>query len=316
MPTLTQLQYIVAVDDHRHFGLAAKAQNVSQPSLSQQIQKAEEELDLIIFDRTAKPIRVTEIGLKVIQQARLILAEHQHLKDMALEKKGTLSGHLNIGVIPTLSPYLVPLFLDHFAQKHPQVSLEISELQTSMIIKQLHEEKLDAGLLATPLNENGLHEEPLFYEPFFVYHSLRHPLIKKGPVKLQDLKNLKAWVLSDGHCFGHQMKSYCSLSSENRVLDNIQFQSGSFETLQGLVDGSESYTLFPELFIYKLPDHVKKKQVKPFVAPSPSREVSLVYKRKVWKQDLFTALTAEILDKLPLGLQKPQKKKVLEVGPI
>lgn len=314
MPTLTQLEYIVAVDEHRHFGLASKAQNVSQPSLSQQIQKAEEELGAIIFDRTAKPIRVTEAGIKIIRQARLILSEHRRLLEISLEEDGTLSGQLKLAIIPTLSPYLLPLFLKDFATSYPKVHLEISELQTSHAVKQLHEEKIDAALLATPLHEKGLTEAPLFYEPFFVYHSPKHPSFKKSYVNLKDLKAERAWVLADGHCFGTQMRSYCSLNLDNPVIDNVQFQGGSFETLQNLVDGSESYTLFPRLFVNRLSKSRRQHQVKPFRAPIPSREISLVFKRRVWKQDLIEALREKIRSSLPEDIPKTSQK--VEVLPL
>lgn len=314
MPSLTQLKYIVAVDEHRHFGMASKAENVSQPSLSQQIQKAEEELGTVIFDRAAKPIRVTEAGERIIRQARLILTEHQHLLDLGQQKSGEISGHLKIGIIPTLSPYLLPLFLPSLAKKYPLIQLEISELQTQAIVKLLHEERLDVGLLATPLHEKGLHEIPLFYEPFMVYHSAKHPNFKKQSVSLKDLKEERAWVLADGHCFGDQMMNYCSVNRNSPVLPNVQFQGGSFETLQHLVDGSESYTLFPQLFVDRLSRSVREHQVKTFKAPSPSREVSLVYKRKVWKHDLLEVLEKSISDGLPKDLpRKPTKVDVLEL---
>lgn len=317
MPTLTQLKYIVAVDDHRHFGLASKSQNVSQPSLSQQIQKAEEELGAVIFDRTVKPIRVTESGLKVIKQARLILTEHQRLLEITHEEEGVLSGQLRLAVIPTLSPYMIPLFLRNFAETYPKVQLEVSELQTENTVKQLHEEKIDAAILATPLHEEGLTEHPLFYEPFLVYHSPNHPSFKKSLVTLKDLRSEKAWVLSDGHCFGAQMKSYCSLNIENPVLENVHFQGGSFETLQNLVDGSESYTLFPKLFVDRMSKARRKNQVKAFKAPAPSREISLVFKRKVWKQDLIKALIVKIDEGLPEEIPRTaQKFEVLEIEPV
>jgi LysR family hydrogen peroxide-inducible transcriptional activator len=314
MPSLTQLKYIVAVDEHRHFGLASKAENVSQPSLSQQIQKAEDELGVVIFDRSTKPIRVTERGEKIIRQARLILSEHQHLLEIGLQKDSGLSGQLKLAVIPTLSAYLVPLFLSSFAESYPFIRLEISELQTETIIKGLHEERLDAALLATPLHEKGLTEEPLFYEPFLIYHSPGHPAFKKQNLSLKDIKDEKAWVLADGHCFGDQMLTYCSLNRNNPVFPNVQFQSGSFETLQGLVDGSKSYTLFPQLFVDRLPKSLQARQIKSFKAPAPSREISLVFKRKVWKQDLLEALQTNILEHLPKTLpKKPKKMEVLEL---
>lgn len=317
MPTLTQLEYIVAVDDHRHFGMAAKQKNVSQPSLSQQIQKAEDELEVIIFDRTAKPIHVTDAGEKVIQQARLILREHTKLLELTHEKDGQLKGHLKLGVIPTLSPYLIPLFLKDFAVRHPKVTLDVSEMQTAEIIRQLIDEKIDIGLLATPLHESRIHEDPLFYEPFFAYHSKNHPKFKKDLTNIKELKEEKAWVLSDGHCFGEQMLNYCSINRESPVFSGITFKSGSFETLQGLVDASESYTLFPKLFIDRLPSNVRRNQVKEFKAPAPSREVSLVFKRKVWKKDLLDALKKCIQDNLPEDLpKKPKKMKVLEIESI
>ncbi len=317
MPTLTQLEYIIAVDDHKHFGHASKAKNVSQPSLSQQIQKAEDELGVVIFDRTSKPIRTTDRGRQIIEQARLILNEHQRLLELSAQKEGEFSGVLRLGVIPTISPYLIPLFLRDFAESYPKIELEIFELQTENIIKQLFEEKIDVGLLATPLGEKSLTEWPLYYEPFLVYHSPKHPAFKKAQVSQSDLKNQAAWVLSEGHCFGEQMKNYCALNKKSGVLSNVQFQSGSFETLQNLVDDSESYTLFPKLFADRLAKSGKSRQLKTFKNPAPSREVSLVFKRKVWKQDLLEVLRKCILAHLPSDLPLNSKKsEILEITSI
>lgn len=314
MPTLTQLEYIVAVSQFRHFGQAAKDRNVSQPSLSIQIQKVEEILGVALFDREAKPIRVTPKGEEFVRQAQNILREHQKLIDLARMENTEPSGPLRLAVIPTLSPYLIPLFLTNFSKHYPKIQTSILELQTEVIIQDLLNEKLDAAILATPLHENTIKEDPLFYEPFYLYHSPDHPLSHRKNIKISDLHKTPSWILSDGHCFRNQMLSFCSRSNEERVLANVQFQSGNFETIRNLVDRSESYTLFPRLFVDQLPKAVQKNQVKSFSNPCPTREVSLIYKRQVWKGDILKALKTSIIENLPPNLAlNPKGLEVLGI---
>jgi LysR family transcriptional regulator, hydrogen peroxide-inducible genes activator len=310
MPTLTQLEYIVSVDKFRHFGKASEACHVSQPSLSTQLQKAEEELGIVIFDRGKKPILPTDRGLLVIQQAKVILREHERLKYLGQVGQGQLKGEFRLGVIPTLSAYLIPLFLDSWAEKYPKVRLKIDEIKTADIVRDLEEERLDAGLLVSPLHISAIHERILFYEPFFAYVSKSHPLYKRERIRESDLDGSDVWLLGEGHCFRSQMLRLCSLRSKHGVYRNVEFESGSLETLKYLVEHNRGYTLLPYLSVYLTDGVESKKMLKPFVPPVPTREISLVHWRDSLKADIVNALEEEIRGCIPASLKSIQKENL------
>ncbi len=299
MPTLSQLEYIVAVDKFRHFGRASKACHVSQPSLSMQLMKAEEELGVVIFDRSKQPILTTDRGEAIIQQAKVVLREAERLQHISRQENGELRGDFRLGVIPTLAPYVIPLFLDSWANHFTKVKLKIDELKTADIVKDLEEDRLDAGLLVTPLEESTIHERLLFHEPFYLYVSKDHPLYKRSEIKDKDLNGSDLWLLEEGHCFRNQILKLCSLRSKHRVYRNIEFESGNLETLKQLVNHNQGYTLLPHFCISLIRDSEEKKMVKPFVSPMPSRAVSLVHRRTSLKVDIISALEAEIKAALP-----------------
>src|SRR6185437_11118351 len=205
MITLSQLEYVVAVALHRNFGQAADACHISQPSLSAQILKAEREAGYAFFDRLKRPVSVTEKGREFVAQAKLVLHEHERLRDLAHAGSDALQGTLRIGVIPTLAPYLVPLFIRRFAQKCPSVRLSIDELPTALLVRGLRDGQLDAAIAATPLQESGIEERPLFYEPFSLYARSGDALLRQARIALGDLKRDDIWLLSDGHCLRHQV---------------------------------------------------------------------------------------------------------------
>lgn len=207
--TLTQLEYIVEVAKKQSFGLAAQSCFVTQPTISMQINKLEEELGVILFDRSKKPVQLTPIGRKIIQQARLALQEVSRIEELVHIEKGEVEGELKLGVIPTLAPYLLPLFLETFVKKYPKVDLIIEELQTQSIIDKLKEDSLDAGILVTPLNIKGIAEKHLFYEPFIVYIPAQHPLHKLEKFSEKDLSLSDIWLLNEGHCFREQAMDLC-----------------------------------------------------------------------------------------------------------
>ena len=298
MISITQLQYILAVHKLKHFGRAASECHVSQPSLSAQIQKAEHQLGFIIFDRSKKPIIVTELGKKFINQARVVLQEHQRLSEIknSLDKP---SGEFHLGVIPTLSPYLVPLFIESFSKKFPDIQLKISELQTQNIIHKLYDDELDGGLLVTPLKDDKIIERALFLEPFYAFASKGHPLLKKKILKESDLESDDIWLLDEGHCFRDQVIRFCSLGKTHQVLKNVGFSSGSFETLINLIRKSEGYTLLPHLATTNLFPTELKNNLRKFSRPIPTREVSLVHSRSFLKEEIIEVLIQEILDHLP-----------------
>ena len=303
MPTLTQLEYIVAVDRIRHFAKAAEACCISQPSLSIQIQKAEKEIGFALFDRRKKPILPTTKGRAFIDQARVVLNEHRRLIQLSQTRRNEVSGAFRLGVIPTLAATSVPAFLSVFSENYPMVDLSIDEMKTDRIIHALRNDSLDAGLLSTPLHEQGIVEQVLFQEPFFLYVNPKHPLAKRAVVDLEDLEGGRMWLLEDGHCFKNQVVRFCSSARLTRAYANVHFEGGSLETLRQLVKLGPSFTLVPELFVHNLPSAERTFMVRPFRAPAPSREVSLAFRRNHWKKDIIAALRQTILEALPRTLR-------------
>lgn len=302
MPTLTQLEYLVAVDDAKSFSRAAKACHVSQPSLSTQIHKLEDELDIVVFDRSKKPIMTTSKGAEVIAQAKEVLRQYRKVFDIKNDS-GQLTGTLKLAVIPSLASYVVPLFVRRFAERYPAVTLTITEVKTDTIVDQLYDDVIDVGLLVTPLYDDKLIERLLFYERFMVFAAAGHPLTKKRRVVDEDLEQAAVWLLEEGHCFRDQVLRLCSRAKRRNVLDNVQFASGSLETLINLIRQGDGYTLIPELAAMNLPEREKSANLRSFARPVPTREVSLVHSRSFLKQDLIEALEAEIIASLPKGIK-------------
>jgi LysR family hydrogen peroxide-inducible transcriptional activator len=312
MSTLTQLEYLLAVDHERHFGKAAKACHVSQPSLSAQIQKFEDELGLIIFDRSKKPILVTETGRAVIEQARLILREYKKLQAIADSKSLEPKGSFELAVIPTLAAYVIPKFIGDFCEKYPDVDLVVHEHKTDDIIRLLHNDELDAGLLVTPLKDDGLIERHLYYEAFYCYLNPDHPLQEKEAVLECDLDCGDLWLLSEGHCFRNQMLKICAAGGNQCVYPNIRFESGNLETLIKLVNANSGFTLLPQMAVDELSPRQMEAHIKAFAPPIPTREVSLVYTRSFLKETIITALEACIIKNLP-GHIKSLKRQHVQV---
>jgi LysR family hydrogen peroxide-inducible transcriptional activator len=316
LPTLTQLEYIVAVDRLKHFGAAARACHVSQPSLSMQIQKVEDEVGIVIFDRLKKPIVATEKGQRFIAQARVVLKESSKLVAVTKSEQNEVSGDFRLGIIPTLAPYLLPALIEPFSIAFPKVRLKIDELKTDTIVSELQHDLLDAAILATPLHESGLHEKPLFYEPFYLYVSKESVLSKHKRVDQTELDGSEMWLLQDGHCLRNQVVRICSLRGEKSVFKNVQFEGGNLETLRYLIKKSRGYTLVPQLFVNTLSADERREFVKEFELPVPTREVSLVYRRDQWKLEVLHALENTIHDTLPLNLKTSVNKRASKVVPL
>ncbi len=309
--TLTQLEYILAVAKYRHFGKAAKACFITQPTLSMQVQKLEEELGIILFDRSRSPILTTAEGERVIEQARSVIREEKRLYDIVEHSRDEVSGDFRLAVIPTLSTYILPLFLQGFVKKYPMVNLVIEERTTEEIIDLLAEDEVDAGLLATPLNERSLMEKVLFYEPFYLFVAPEHPLSKKKKVREADLDIQEIWLLNEGNCLRDQVLNICAENqsrSEGRET-NIRFDSGNLETLKNMALTSSGYTILPHLAVDQLASP-RKKLVREFINPVPTREVSLVYARSCLRERVLTALEEEILSALPKELRDIHSRDV------
>lgn len=308
--TITQLEYIVAVDTHQNFATAAEKCGVTQPTLSMQIKKLEEDLGIILFDRSKKPVIATDVGNKVIIQAKASLMRLHQIRDIVQESEEEIGGQLRIGIIPTLSPYLLPLFILNFTTKYPGVHVTIEELLSEQIMDKLKEDQLDVGILATPINDNYLNEDPLFYEAFVVYMSTAHPLSGANHIKFSDLDLKDMWLLKEGHCFRNQAVNICSESvGENR--SHINFESGSLETLRNIVDQEYGYTLLPELAMINLDDS-KQSFIKHFKDPRPVREIGLITHRTHLKRRLIEALRSEIIEAIPNNMRDSKRGRLVE----
>lgn len=286
--TITQLQYVLAVAEHRNFTLAAEKCFVTQPTLSMQIQKIEEELNVLIFDRSKKPIQLTDIGQKIVNQAKNIVNEAGKIKDIVEYQKGFIGGEFRLGIIPTIMPTLLPMFLNNFIKKYPKVKLIIEELNTDEIIHRLKNGHLDAAIAATPLEDEKIKEIVLYYEPFVAYIPENFKISLKTEIEISDLNLGDILLLQDGHCFRDGILNLCK--NQNAVSDNtFQLESGSFETLIKLADEGLGTTLLPYLHTLDLKEKDKSK-LRQFKEPKPAREVSLIYPKSELKIHIIDAL--------------------------
>jgi len=291
--TITQLQYILAVAEHRNFTLAAQKCFVTQPTLSMQVQKLEDELGIPIFDRSKKPIVVTDIGEKIVDQARKVVAEADRIGDIVDRDKGYIGGDYVLGIIPTVMPTLLPMFLKTFVRRYPNVNLIIREQPTAELVRQLGDSQLDAGIAATPLGMEEIVERPLYYEPFIGYIPGNHALSVQKSLKPTDLNQADVLVLKDGHCFRDNVLNMCKPSSIDNTSGNFTLESGSFETLMQLSEEGLGLTLLPYLHSLQLSE-ARKALLKPFEKPEPAREISLIYHRNELKFHITEALRETI----------------------
>jgi LysR family hydrogen peroxide-inducible transcriptional activator len=309
---LQQLEYIIAVDTHRHFVKAAENCFVTQATLSMMIKKLEGELGVQIFDRSKVPVIPTDIGREIIEQARIALKESKKIDEIVQHRRGLLTGHLRIGIIPTLAPYLLPLLLQQFLQEYPQVKLHISELNTATIIRQLEAQQLDAGILATPLNRPTLLEAPLFYEQFVVYAAEGNNLTRKKYILPSDLDVNQLWLLEEGHCLRNQTLNLCELKKKESELHHLDYEAGSIETLRKMVKINQGITIIPELAMNDLPED-EKECIRFFKPPAPVREISIVTYRHFVKEKLIGALRNSILSQVPAAMRDPSHKMITEI---
>ncbi len=290
--TITQLYYVLAVAEHQNFTKAAKKVHVTQPTLSMQIQKLEDELNILIFDRSKKPIELTEVGKKLIDQARNIISESERLQDIVDQQKGFVGGEFRLGIIPTVMPTLLPMFLKSFIKKYPKVKLKIEELHTEAIVEKLLEGHLDAAIAATPLGNENIKERVLYYEPFVAYTTESHRLSVKNKLDVSDLDINEMLLLEDGHCFRDGIINLCK-SNRNTVDDQFQLASGSFETLVKLSNEGLGMTLLPYLQTLEM-NASEKVHLRHFNEPSPAREVSLIFNKNELKGHITEALRTTI----------------------
>ncbi len=286
--TITQLHYVLAIAEHKNFTKAAEKCFVTQPTLSTQIQKLEDELDILIFDRSKKPIELTDVGRKIVHQAKNIVDESDRIQDIVDQQKGFIGGEFKLGIIPTVMPTLLPMFLKTFIKKFPKVKLKIEELTTEEIITRINDGHLDAAIAATPLQHDIIKERVLYYEPFVGYVPNDHPLSQLTKLDVSDLDLNDILLLEDGHCFRDGVINLCKALNDSHN-ENFQLESGSIETLIKLSDEGLGMTLLPYLHTMDLNDKMKS-QLRHFNEPSPAREVSIIYHKNELKMQIIDAL--------------------------
>lgn len=305
--TISQLEYTLAVARYGNFTLAAEKSFVTQPTLSMQVQKLEEELQIKIFNRNTKPIKATPIGEKILSQIKIILEEAQRIKDIVALEKGVVAGPFQLGILPTVMPTLLPLFLNTFIKKYPKVDLKIEEHTTQSMEQLLIEGKLDAGIAATPLNHEKINEKPLYYEPFVGYVPPSHVLAKKETLSTEAIEDIEMLVLEDGHCFKQHVLNLCQTKSHKHP--QFDLKSGSFETLIHLADEGLGMTLLPYLQTLHMGEKAKK-NLRYFDDPVPAREISLIFSKAQLKTPVINVLH-ELISGVMRGLIQLEELQVI-----
>ena len=286
--TITQLKYVLAIAEHKNFTKAAEKCFVTQPTLSTQIQKLEDELNVQIFDRSKKPIELTDVGRKIVQQAKNIVDESDRIQDIVDQQKGFIGGEFRIGIIPTVMPTLLPMFLKSFIKKYPKVKLKIEELTTEEIITRIMDGHLDAAIAATPLEHDTIKERVLYYEPFVGYIPKDHRLKDKKKIDVSDLDLDDMLLLEDGHCFRDGVINLCKVFKTQED-DSFSLESGSIETLVKLSNEGLGMTLLPYLNTLDLNENMSS-MLHHFNDPPPAREVSVIYHKNELKMQIIDAL--------------------------
>lgn len=298
--TIQQLEYIIALDKYRHYVTAAEKCEVTQPTITLQVQKLEDEIGIQLFDRSKSPLKPTPMGELIISKAKEIINQVHQLKDILNAEKDSIEGTFRIGVIPTISPYIVPKFIGSFIAQYPNTHLDINEMQSEAIIEGLKKGDIDIGILVSPLDEPVIKEIPLYNEPFLYYGNIAE-LEKLKEIETKDIEQREGlWLLNSGHCFRNQVLNICDRPKSSK---NIAFQSGSIETLKKMVDNYGGFTLIPEL----AKDDGDPSKIIPFTEPQPIREVCMAVHRGFAKEGLLEVLKKEILEIIPKGFKKNQR---------
>ena len=294
--TLQQLEYILAVNQFRHFAKAAEYCRVTQPTLSAMIQKLEEELDTRIFDRSQQPVCPTPVGIHIIEQAQNILVQANRIKNIIEEEKHSLTGTFKLGILPTVAPYLLPRFFPQLMKKYPDLDIRVIEMKTNDIKKALQTGEIDAGIVASLAGMEELQQTPLFYEQFFVYVSRKDILFNSEVIRTSDLNGEQLWLLDEGHCFRDQLVRFCQMKSARA--SQLAYHLGSMETFMRMVESGKGVTFIPELAVLQLGD-IQKELVRPFAIPCPTRQIVMLTNKNFIRHTLLEALTKEIKSSIP-----------------
>jgi len=310
--TITQLEYIIALDLNRNFVNAAESCSVTQPTLSMQIQKLEDELGVKIFDRSKQPVVPTVIGETIINQAKNVLLEYSKIIELVQDEKGIIKGDLRIGIIPTVAPYLIPRFLLIFLKKYPEVNLIVNELTTDMCIHHLKNDLIDCAIMASPIKDKSLTDNLLYFEEFVSYVSKTNKLFSKNTIKGSDLDLKEMWLLNEGHCMRNQVLNICGERKKDTINARLEYQTGSVETLKRIVEQGSGVTILPELAIMDMSDD-QMDLVRYFKSPAPIREISIFTHRNIVKKKLIKTLSDLIADCVPSKMKKKDKREIIKI---
>ena len=290
--TIIQLEYLLAVANCGSFSQAAEHCFVTQPSLSMQVKSLEEELGVVLLDRSKKPVVPTEAGEVVLEQVRETLRSFNYIREAVHELKGETAGKLRLGVIPTIAPYLMHRFMPAFVKAYPKVELEISEMKTADIIEALKKDRLDAALVAGGTCGEGIQEHDLFNDRFWLYVSPENPLNERSNIRIEDIDLKDLVILSAGNCMRDQIIELCQ--AKRQMPSHFSFESGSLETLMRIVDCTQSLTIIPEMAIDFIPEH-RRDRVKQLAKGATSRKISVAVRRTYVKSSIIKALNDTIL---------------------
>ena len=300
--TLQQLEYILAVARHGHFGRAADACNVTQPTLSAMIGKLEEEIGVKLFDRNRQPIVPTIVGERVINRAREVLDQADTIKDIVLEEKQSLGGMFRIGILPTIAPYLLPRFFPQMMKKYPMLDIRVREMKTHEIKEALIQGDIEAGILANIEGLEDYEQTALFYEKYIGYVARTDALFKKEVIRTSDVAaSRELWLLDEGHCFRDQMVRFCQMKSSQT--SQLAYNLGSMETFMRMVESGMGITFIPELAEMQLSDQ-QRELVRPFAIPVPTRQLLLITRRDFIRQTLLDVIVKEIQASIPKEMLK------------
>lgn len=302
---LRDLRYLVALADLKHFGRAAEASFVSQPTLSTQIKKLEEELGVPLIERNPRNVLLTDVGEAVVARARLMLREADEIKNIARRAKDPASGAVKIGIFPTLGPYLLPHVVPQIVAKFPKLELMLFEEKTEIILKKLHDGELDAGILALPIHDDTLHSEFLFEEPFVLAVPATHRMAKQKKVKLSDLSEVRLLLLDDGHCLRDQALEVCQIAG---AVERSGFRATSLETLRHMVSANVGMTLLPALAVRPPAPATANVVLIPFADPQPHRRIAMVW-RRTSALTVFLSELVQSFKNLPNGALEIAKSK-------
>lgn len=291
--TIIQLEYLLAVANCGSFSAAAEHCFVTQPSLSMQVKALEEELGVVLLDRSKKPVIPTEAGEVVLARARETLKAYDCIKESVAELKGETAGKLRLGVIPTIAPYLLHKFLPAFVRDYPKVELEISEMVTADIVEALRRDRLDAALVAGGTCGEGINEQELFSDRFYAYVSPSNPLYERSNIRIEDIDLTDLVILSPGNCMRDQVIELCQ--AKRNMPSHYTFESGSLDTLMRIVDCTSCLTIIPEMAIEYIPSE-RRSQLKTLAKGATSRKIAVAVRRTYVKNSIIKALASTVMD--------------------